>query len=591
MIRYQSIFRFRLLTIIWFGLVVDAASAVSPPPGGAAKNATTAAALPSVQQSEDTGGPEGAQSKELLVPSNRLTWHVPDPEFARQSAQEELERARQDGDKAAINYHTRVLERIDRIRRPERTHLTLEDAVRRTLANNYAIEVVRFNPAIETARVVEAEAAFDATFFANVTNSKVDRPTGSQLFATQRDFFELSTGVRKLLASGAQVSASYSLTRTKQDFVFQVINPEYFSSLILEIRQPLLRNFGIDFNRSLIVIAKNDRRISDLAFRRQVRDTLRTVEELYWRVVQARRDVVITARVLADFEAIYEYLVARQAFDITPVQISATKAGLEQARADFVRRRANVFDAEDRLIALMNDPDINLAEAMELIADDFPELQPIAVDRLAEVQTALENRTEIKEQTLRVANAKIGVGRAKSGELPRLDLSFRATHDGLARNADASFDELSRRKFIEYFVGVELEVPIGNRGPRAASRRAQLQHAQAIAQLRRVFEEVIFDVNLAVRQLETSFDQIGPSFESAEAREREVNSIVARAERKDFNTLRAELDARQGPRGLTNARRAMLSAMVDYNIAVIDLERAKGTLLQYNNVVITSEVD
>jgi len=83
--------------------------------------------------------------------------------------------------------------------------------------------------------------------------------------------------------------------------------------------------------------------------------------------------------------------------------------------------------------------------------------------------------------------------------------------------------------------------------------------------------------------MSTAYDQIGPSFEAAEARVKEVDSIVARAERKDINTLNSELSARQS---LANARRAMVAAMVEYNIAIIDLERAKGTLLTYNNVFI-----
>ena len=83
---------------------------------------------------------------------------------------------------------------------------------------------------------------------------------------------------------------------SKTSLSFQQLNPEYFSNITLEMRQPLLRGFGIDYNQAFIVIAKNDRRISHLAFKRQIRDTLLQVEELYWRLVQARRDVVITAR-------------------------------------------------------------------------------------------------------------------------------------------------------------------------------------------------------------------------------------------------------------------------------------------------------
>ncbi len=522
------------------------------------------------------------------IPTDRIEAHLPDPATFASGVQGELQQAQQGGDKAKTTYLTRVLARIDQIHREQQISLTLEDVLIRTLENNYAIQVASYNPAVETTRVVEAQAAFDAVFFTNITKNNIDRPSGSQLTSTDLDLFNSTYGITKRLASGMSVTGSYSLNRTKSTLAFQQINPEYTSNLVFEMRQPLLRGFGIDFNRSLIVIAKNDRRISDQVFRRQVRDTLRQVDELYWRLVQARRDVVITARLLADFEAIYEYLVARQTFDVTPVQLSATKANLEQSRVDFIVRRASVFDAEDRLIATMNAGDVDLADDIEVIPRDVPQIHRIVVDRLAEVQTALDHRPEIREQQLRVANAKVGVGRAKNAELPRFDLTLRATTDGLGGTADRSFDEVTGNNFHEYFVGVEFEVPIGNRGPRAAHKRSRLQHEQAVAQLKRVLEDTILDVNLATRAVSTAFDQIAPSLESAESREREVASIVTRAERKDLNTLNSELGARQS---LANARRAMLNAMVEYNIAIVDLERSKGTLLNYHNVVIPTETD
>jgi len=522
---------------------------------------------------------------EVRIPQERLDWHIPDPEFGRAGAGRALDEARRKNDRPTITYITRLLERLDTIRRAEQLHLTLEDCLHRALSNSYAIEVERYNPAVETTRVVEAQAAFDAVFFTDIQKNKVDRPTGSQLASSDLDYFDSNYGIRKLLPTGMQVSAAYGLQRTKSSLSFQQINPEYFSDLALEMRQPFLRGFGIDYNRSLILLAKNDRRISDLAFERQVRDTLRNVEELYWKLVQARRNAAITARLLADYEGIYDFLDARQGFDITPVQLAATSANLEQSRYVFIQARAEVFDAEDRLTAVMNDPQINLADDVEIIPDDVPQMSKIIVDRLAEAQTALDHRPEIHEQELRVANAEIAVGRAKNQELPVFDLTFRYTIDGLSGTADSSFDEMTRHNFVEYYVGVQLEMPIGNRGPRAASRGARLRHSQAASALKSVFEEVILDVNLSTRRLSTNFDQLAPSFQAAQAREREVEAIVARAERKDLNTLNSELGAREA---LANARRAIVIAMVDYNIAVIDLERAKGTLLRYNNIIIPS---
>ncbi len=528
------------------------------------------------------------QPADAVIPEDRLRWHIPDPEVDRGIAEARLEKALAENDKATIAQIERILRRVDQIRKPVRIHLTLQDALQRALANNYAIQVESFNPAVETTRVVEAEAAFDAVFFSNLIKNKIDRPTGSELAANDLDFVESQTGIRKLLPSGMLVSAAYRFQRTDTSLAFQQINPEYFNDLVLEMRQPLLRGFGLDYNRSLIRIAKNDRRISNFAFARQVRDTLRNVEELYWRLVFARRDVVITARLLSEFERIYDYLDARQQFDITPVQLAATKANLEQSRARFIQTLSNLYDAEDQLINALNDPQIDLARDLEILPDDFPSMERLEVDPLAEAQAALDHRQEIREQEIRVESAKILVGRAKNELLPQLDFTFRYTIDGLDTNLDAAFDQLTMHRFVEYFIGVEFEMPIGNRGPRAAHRRFELQHKQAVAQLQAVLEQVILDVNTAVRRLYTRYDQIAPSYESAVAREKEVDSIVARAERRDFVVLNQELGALQS---LAEARRAMLVAIVDYNIAIIDLEQAKGTLLLYNNVVIPTDED
>jgi outer membrane protein TolC len=347
-----------------------------------------------------------------------------------------------------------------------------------------------------------------------------------------------------------------------------------------------LRGFGIDVNRAWIYIYKNNCRISDLAFQRAVRDTILEVEKAYWALVQARRDIVITSRLLADFERIYDYLEARRQYDVMEVQLAETKADLDFARAEFVQRRATVFDAEDRLIAAMNSPDVTLADNIEIIPEDFPQLTPFVVDRLAEVQTALAQKPEVQEARLRVDNAKIAVGQAKNAELPKLDVNFTYTIQGLAGTADKSFDEVSRHKFVTYYTGVQFEMPIGNRGPRAAHHRARFEHAAAKAALKAEFENTIFAVNVAARGLTTSYDQIMPAFESTEARERQVESIIARAERKDIATLSTELGAH---RNLAETRRSLLRVMIAYNVAIIELEKAKGTLLRFYNVVIPTE--
>ncbi len=162
-----------------------------------------------------------------------------------------------------------------------------------------------------------------------------------------------------------------------------------------------------------------------------------------------------------------------------------------------------------------------------------------------------------------------------------MDFTFGYTVDGLADSHSDAFSEVTKNNFHEYFVGLDFELPVGNRARRAALKRANLQYAQALAALKQTFEQIILDVNVATREVQVRFDQIDPGLQSVEASEDQVDSIRARAEKKDFLTLNNELNAEQS---LATARSDLLGAIVEYGIAIIDLERAKGTLLRYNNV-------
>ncbi len=583
MTSYRLIGTFALLLLINIGPWVASAAAGSPD-GVETAGVRVAATVP-LQAQEGNEASGAVPVAEAVIPADRLLWHLPAPESAKETVLEDAKRWTGPGAEVKCDA---LLAQIDSIRRPQQVHLTLEEAIRRALANNYAIQTFSYDPAIATARIVEEQARFDALLFGGVLNRKVDQPTASTLFSTGADFLTVEAGIRKLLPAGTRVEGKYELSRVKQSFAFQTLNPAYTSRFSLAFEQPLLRGFGLELNRSGILIAKNNRRISDFAFRDNVEAILQAVEQRYWSLVQARRNLVIRAREVADFEAIREYVVARQDFDMSPVNLHTTEAQLTEIRTNFVADRSAVFDAEDELIALLNDPKISLADNIELIPDDSPHLERIIVDPLAEAQAALDNRPDIAAKELELANTRIDVGVAENSEQPLVNLSFTVTAQGLGANADLSFDDVTGGNFISYDVGVRVELPIGNRGLRASTRRARLQRDRVVADLKTTLEEAIRKVNLAVRAVDTSYELLAPAYESLEARQREVNSTIARAERKDYATLTTELGAW---RSLAATRRAIFNVMVNYNLAISALEREKGTLLEYNNVVISNQED
>jgi len=532
----------------------------------------------------------GPVSTSQTPPMKDMRELLPDPTAASRTLTDRLERIR-DAERLSAFRATKKLteQHLAEIERANTVYLSLAECVRRALANNLAIRFEGYSPAIETTRIVEAEAQFDPQVFFNFTENKQNLPTGvPEIAGTTTDTRSINTGLGKLLATGATVQAGYGFSRTDTDTdltgEWGSLDPAYTNNYALEIRQPLLRNFGIDFNRAQIRISRNNHEISVERFRRQAQDTLLEVESRYWELVQARRQVSIAAEVLAEAEALLDTVEKRVIFDSIPAQIPQTEARVAERQAEYVRAKAAVHDAEDRLKNVLNDPQLNAAEDLEIVPTENPVLEPMVVDTLAELQTALESRSELREAELQIKNAHIALGVARNQALPRFDVTFRTTFNSLGSNPDDAWDKLNAADFIEYMVMLEFEWPIGNRGPRAAVRRARLEQSQALVGLKRATEEIILSVNLAVRDLQTSFNEIMPNIQQAQASAEFIRMLQLRKETMDANTLNTIFGSQES---LAAARVRLLQALVGYNIAIVNLERSKGTLLKYNNVVLT----
>ena len=193
-------------------------------------------------------------------------------------------------------YFKEVLNWVSSIRRPVVVELALGEAIRRTLKNSHAIQAQSYNPAIDAARIVEAEAQFDAVFFTNFSYSEQDQPTGTVPKGIETDTRQYQSGIRKLLSTGMTVTVGYDITRSAATLTSQTYNPAYLNHFTVDFVQPLLRGFGTDFNRARIENARLQRDRDIETLRRNIRETLFNVEQAYWRLFQARRTVAINAR-------------------------------------------------------------------------------------------------------------------------------------------------------------------------------------------------------------------------------------------------------------------------------------------------------
>jgi len=525
-------------------------------------------------------------------PLDATVWlHLPDPSVAQEVLARRLEITRYGDPGIKREYETiykTTLEHIAEIRRERQYRLTLSEALRRALANNYQIQIDGYAPAISTAQVVQAEAAFDAAFFANVNRNNTDRPSlPATLVGSQADTTIVQGGLRKLLATGATVTLSQQMSRTDAGRIpAPAIDPSWSQSFVAELRQPLLRNFGIDVNRAQINIRKAERQINEEAFRARVIEILNRTEQAYWTLVGARRDVVISAELLAQAKLTYSQIEARKDYDAYQTLLFRSEANVRQREFDYIDVKNRVRNAEDQLLNLLNDPELPMSADLEIIPVDNPTTVEVLRDRFHAVQTALERRPEVTQARISVDITRLQLGVAKNQTLPTLDAVYRLTLNGLGGSADSAWDQMTTGNFIDQYVGLEFAYAIGERAGRAGIRAAALQQSRAVVTYKRVLDDIITDCRVALRNIETNYEQVGPSHKAVLAASENLRSLQERQERKSPAELDTVLSAQTG---LAQARRALLQSLLQYNQGIVDVERAKGTLLEYNNVQLAEQ--
>src|SRR5580693_7489868 len=86
---------------------------------------------------------------------------------------------------------------------------------------------------------------------------------------------------------GTNLTVGFTNTRGTTNSFFSSLSPNLSSGFKATLTQHLLQGFGVAANTRFIQIAKNNRELSDVAFRLQVITTVNQIQSMYWDLVYA----------------------------------------------------------------------------------------------------------------------------------------------------------------------------------------------------------------------------------------------------------------------------------------------------------------
>jgi outer membrane protein TolC len=485
--------------------------------------------------------------------------------------------------------------------------LTLEDTILRTLKNNYGVAIQVLGPEIASYGVAQAKEKFLPTLsfgFTDRSNESASFSWLEQVGRTIADYSDYDFSVSQLIPIGGTLTASWIGYKNESNAKFQTVNPRFGSTLRFELRQPLLRDFGLKTTRHEILISQNTYEKSGTDLEQTMAEIIYTVEEAYWNLVYSQENLKVrqqSLKLARDLLAKNQRAV--EVGTLAPIEILSAQAEVATREADILSAEAEVKNNEDRLRTIINLPEDEMREALPIRPVDRPQFEERQVNVDDALLTAMQNRPELRSLKIDLNSQNLNLGFAKNQLLPRLDLMASYYSPGVSGDqilylddnpltgviigkipgaaSDAVKDSFDF-KYKNWMVGLTLDIPLNTVLSRAAVTQAKLNLDQAMLRLKNQEQIIYLEIRNGVRSVETNYKRV-QSYRVA----RELAEKKLQAEEEKLKVgLSTNFVVLTYQRDLSDARSAELRSIVDYLVSVASLDRATGTNLKNKNISI-----
>src|SRR5947207_1171595 len=341
-------------------------------------------------------------------------------------------------------------------------------------------------------------------------------------------------GFSQAFPTGSSVAFEYNNNRHTTNSPFFNLSPALGSMYRFTFQQQLLAGFGLGPNLRYLRIARNNKKISDIAFKDQVMATVTQIKNIYWDLVNAYEQSQVNEQSLA---------FAQQSLDNARKQLqlqSIPAMDVMRAEAEVSKRDQDLTVARTSLQlqellmknALTRSLDDPVVESVPVVPTD--QLQFIQTASTEPVQDliveALHDRPELSESDIDLVNRQISNKAARNALLPSLSLVGFYGGSGLAgplnpiynipgvpnvSNVPTDFSGALGNAFNnsspDYYIGFNLNIPIRNRVAKSDQYRSELEYRQA--QLRR--EQLRKQIRIEVRNAQYALEQTESRVDSA----------------------------------------------------------------------------
>jgi outer membrane protein TolC len=344
----------------------------------------------------------------------------------------------------------------------------------------------------------------------------------------------------------------------------------------IQLRQPLLKNFWIDEPRLNIQVSKKQLKISELAWRGQVMDTVTRVELTFYDLLLARESVKVQEQALGLAQELLEGNRARiQQGVLAALDEKQAESQVSAQRSLLLVAQRTVSIQENVMKGLLSD---NLAEWADVSIQPSGDLTAVAqkTQRNESWQRGLANRPDLLQAREDLERLGYIVKYNRNQLYPQLDVVGAYGHSASDTEFSGAFGQVRHGSSPFHSYGLQMTLPLSRRSAREGFKASKSEREQSALKLRQLEQDVLLQIDDAVKVVETNFERVGTT---RQAREFAVVALQAEQTKMD-NGKSTSFVVLQLQRDLTSARSEEIRALAEYNRALAQLALREGSVLE-----------
>jgi outer membrane protein len=417
---------------------------------------------------------------------------------------------------------------------------------------------------------------------------------------------------------GTSVTAGFNNTHITTNNPTNLLTPELNSNFQFKITQNLLQGFGSLPNLRFIHIAKNNREISDVAFRLQIITTVDQIEDMYWDLVYAYENVRVQQEALTYAQkALTDTKQQAQVGTVPPIQVVSAQSTVSTDEQNLILAQNNLelekLLVKNALSRSIEDPALAEADVIPTSTMQIPQ-EESAVPTQDLINQALAHRAELVESRIDLNSRDLSSKAVRNAMLPTLDAFAYYGGSGVGGNINplvpsctaspgakycytpgenpppfqtattvgygGTLNQLVNSSAPDKGIGLTLSIPLRNREAQANQVRAELEYRQAQVRLHQLENQV----RIEVRNAQFDVKQNRASVQAAQYAVDFARQTLDADQQKLKVGLTTTTAILQDASVLTTSESNLVSAKAAYEKSRIELDRATGLLLDHSGI-------